>query len=40
MLKVPDPGRGFVRRLGFAAAAVFVLSAASSYRAEAHASEQ
>lgn len=35
MLKVPDPGRGFVRRLGFAAAAIFVLSAASSHRAEA-----
>ncbi|HEV7634201.1 MAG TPA: hypothetical protein VGO54_02065 [Bradyrhizobium sp.] len=35
MLKVPDPGRGFVRRLGFAAAAIFVLSAASSHPAEA-----
>jgi hypothetical protein len=35
MPKVPDPGRGFVRRLGFAAAAIFVLSAASIQRADA-----
>ena len=35
MMKIPDPGRGLVRCLGLAAAAILVLSAAASQRAEA-----
>jgi hypothetical protein len=35
MTKIPDPGRGLVRCLGLAAAAVLVLSAAFGQRAEA-----
>ena len=35
MMKIPDPGRGLVRCLGLAAAAMLVLSAAANQRAEA-----
>jgi hypothetical protein len=35
MMKIPDPGRGLVRCLGLAAAAMLALSAAASQRAEA-----
>ena len=34
-MTISDPGRGFVRRLGLAAAAIFVLAAASQQCAEA-----
>jgi hypothetical protein len=35
MLRIPDPGRGLVRCLGLAAAAILLLSAATGERAEA-----
>src|SRR5215208_6804841 len=35
MMKIPDPGRGLVRCLGLAAAALFALSAVPGERAEA-----
>src|SRR3981189_2808049 len=34
-MTISDPGRGVVRRLGLAAAAIFVLAASSQQRAEA-----
>src|SRR6202165_1837014 len=35
MMRIPDPGRGLVRCLGLAAAAILVMSAAVGQRAEA-----